>query len=49
MALAHTVSNQAEAAYRRGDLFNKRTELMCAWAKHCDQIKRVAKVLSPRA
>jgi integrase len=51
MALAHTVSNQAEAAYRRGDLFNKRADLMREWAKYCDQIKRAAKVhiLRPRA
>ena len=30
-ALNHTISNATEAAYRRGDLFNKRTELMTAW------------------
>ena len=28
MALAHTIGNQAEAAYRRGDLFEKRRKLM---------------------
>src|SRR5206468_7089906 len=28
MALAHTISNAAEAAYRRGDLFEKRRKLM---------------------
>ena len=32
MALAHTIGNKAEAAYRRGDLFEKRRELMEAWA-----------------
>ena len=32
-ALAHVVSNQAEATYRRGDLFEKRRALMEAWAK----------------
>jgi integrase len=32
-ALAHTVRNQAEAAYRRGDLFEKRRALMEDWAK----------------
>jgi integrase len=32
MALAHTISNSAEAAYRRGDLFEKRRKLMDAWA-----------------
>jgi integrase len=32
MALAHSVSNKVEAAYRRGDLFKKRSGLMDAWA-----------------
>jgi integrase len=32
MALAHAVSSKVEAAYRRGDLFQKRRELMDAWA-----------------
>jgi hypothetical protein len=31
-ALAHLVGDQAERAYRRGDAFNKRRELMDAWA-----------------
>jgi integrase len=35
MALAHTIGNKAEAAYRRGDLFVKRTKLMDVWAKYC--------------
>jgi integrase len=35
MALAHTIKNKAEAAYRRGDLFDKRRDLMAAWAKAC--------------
>jgi integrase len=35
MALAHAVSDKVEAAYRRGDLFQKRRELMDAWARHC--------------
>jgi integrase len=34
MALAHTISNAAEAAYRRGDLFEKRRKLMEAWAEY---------------
>jgi hypothetical protein len=33
MALAHTIANPAEAAYRRGDLFEKRRKLMDAWAE----------------
>ncbi|SEF41053.1 Integrase [Methylobacterium sp. 190mf] len=32
MALAHIIENRVEAAYRRGDLFQKRRELMDAWA-----------------
>ncbi len=32
MALAHTIESKVEAAYRRGDLFRKRRELMDAWA-----------------
>jgi hypothetical protein len=35
MALAHTVSDKVEAAYRRGDLFQKRRQLAEAWAKFC--------------
>lgn len=35
MALAHTIGNKAEAAYRRGDLFQKRQRLMDDWATYC--------------
>ena len=35
MALAHKVANSVEAAYRRGDLFDKRKALMTDWAKFC--------------
>ena len=35
MALAHVVGNKVEAAYRRGDLFNKRRRLMAEWARYC--------------
>ncbi|KQQ24090.1 integrase [Methylobacterium sp. Leaf122] len=31
-ALAHTIENKVERAYRRGDLFQKRRELMDTWA-----------------
>ena len=34
-ALAHTVGNAVERAYRRGDALEKRRELMTAWAKFC--------------
>jgi integrase len=35
MALAHTITNKVEAAYRRGDLFEKRRRLMGDWATYC--------------
>jgi integrase len=35
MALAHTVGDKVEAAYRRGDLFQKRRDLMEEWAAFC--------------
>lgn len=34
MALAHTIENKVEAAYRRGDLMDKRRELMSDWEKY---------------
>lgn len=37
MALAHTIGNKVEAAYRRGDLFEKRREMMADWATICSQ------------
>jgi integrase len=33
MALAHTIANKVEAAYRRGNLLEKRRELMAAWSQ----------------
>ena len=35
LALAHTVGNPVEAAYRRGDMFEKRRRLMQQWATFC--------------
>jgi integrase len=34
-ALAHVVADKVEAAYRRGDLFEKRRRLMAEWATWC--------------
>jgi len=34
-ALAHAIENKVEAAYRRGDLFDKRRKLMEAWGRFC--------------
>ncbi len=36
MALAHAIENRVEAAYRRGDLFEKRRRLMTDWARFCE-------------
>jgi hypothetical protein len=33
-ALAHAISDKTEAAYRRGDLFEKRRKLMETWASY---------------
>jgi integrase len=35
MALAHAIGDKVEAAYRRGDLFEKRTRMMTDWAAFC--------------
>lgn len=37
MALAHTLKDKTEAAYRRGDLFTKRAEMMAEWAVFCSK------------
>lgn len=44
MALAHAIGDKAEAAYRRGDLFEKRRRLMNDWQKFCDRVAKSAKV-----
>jgi integrase len=36
MALAHSIGDKTEAAYRRGDLLSKRTRLMRDWARFCN-------------
>lgn len=35
MALAHAIGDKVEAAYRRGDLFEKRRRMMSDWARYC--------------
>jgi integrase len=47
MALAHTVGNKVEAAYRRGDLFDKRRRLMADWAKYCSTAAKTTAELIP--
>ena len=39
MALAHAIPDAVEAAYRRGDLFDKRRKLMDAWAAYCTKVE----------
>ncbi|MBT3764962.1 MAG: tyrosine-type recombinase/integrase [Rhodospirillales bacterium] len=39
MALAHAIENEAEAAYRRGNLLAKRTRLMADWSRYCDMVR----------
>jgi integrase len=43
MALAHAVSDKVEAAYRRGDMFEKRRRIMEAWATFCAASKSPAR------
>jgi integrase len=44
MALAHVIGDKVEAAYRRGDLFDKRRKLMEAWEAYCTAPQLDAKV-----
>jgi integrase len=48
MALAHTLRDKTEAAYRRGDLFEKRARLMTNWARYCSKLAAPAKVVAIR-
>jgi len=48
MALAHVVGNKVEAAYRRGDLFEKRRRLAEDWAKFCSMPAATAGVVPMR-
>jgi integrase len=48
MALAHAIGNAVEAAYRRGDLFDKRKRLMADWASYCAGQSRAAEVVPIR-
>ena len=44
-ALAHALKDRVEAAYRRGDLFEKRVKLMQAWADYCGRPSSDAQVI----
>lgn len=43
MALADTASDKVEAAYRRGDMREKRRRLMADWAAYCESPPLAAK------
>tara|TARA_R110000787_G_scaffold13410_4_gene42122 strand:- start:5569 stop:6816 length:1248 start_codon:yes stop_codon:yes gene_type:complete len=47
MALAHTIENKVERAYRRGDLFDKRRRLMDDWATYCATIPTAGANVTP--
>jgi len=49
MALAHAVADKVEAAYRRGDLFEKRRKLMEAWAAYCARVEAPGKIVPLRS
>ena len=49
MALAHAIKNKVEAAYRRGDLFEKRRQLADAWARFCSTPIPTGEVVQLRA
>ncbi|MBU0726663.1 MAG: integrase arm-type DNA-binding domain-containing protein [Alphaproteobacteria bacterium] len=42
MALAHTIGNKVEAAYRRGDLFDRRRQMMREFAAYCGSVGATA-------
>jgi integrase len=49
MALAHAIEDKSEAAYRRGDLIEKRRALMADWAAHCAVVRVSGDVVAIRA
>jgi integrase len=49
MALAHAIPDAVEAAYRRGDLIEKRRLLMEAWAAYCAKPAVTGEVIPLRA
>ena len=48
VALAHKISNAVEAAYRRGDMIEKRRAMMAAWVEFLAGVKRSGKVVGIR-
>ena len=49
LALAHSIGDKVEAAYRRGDMLKKRFRMMNEWAKYCGTLRTgTANVVSLR-
>src|SRR6476620_688354 len=48
-ALAHVIGNKVEAAYQRGDLFDKRRELMAEWGNYCASLDTTGSLVSLKA
>ncbi len=48
-ALGHAIGSKVEAAYRRGDLFQKRTLLMATWGNACDGVADADNVVPMKA
>jgi integrase len=49
MALAHVIGNGVESAYRRGDLFEKRRQLMQDWSEYCGRPRAEGDLVPLRA
>jgi integrase len=49
MALAHAIEDKSEAAYRRGDLLEKRRALMADWGAYCNTVRTGGDVVPIRA
>lgn len=47
MALAHVIGSKTEAAYRRGDLFEKRRRLMADWSAFCASDNAATATVTP--
>jgi integrase len=46
-ALAHVKGDRVEAAYQRGDFFEKRRRLMADWAEFCDRVEQAGATVTP--
>jgi integrase len=47
MALAHSIGDKVEAAYRRGDMLLKRFRMMNDWATYCTTVRSAAETVVP--